>query len=336
MRSLVILALASLLALPSAAGADGHTQAQCATGPSFAGTFATPGGVLENLLFAEGDLWVSAGSEVLRFGPDGQQGAGLTTQLASAGGLVQDVNGVIDPGKQGWIYAGSANGIVGAFGDGQGKVLRFDPADPDGTVEEFSSGFSMANGMWLGEDGTLYTSNDVAPTPLAPGLVAIQPDGSWKQLTDVWGTNGLVIDPTGTTMYAAVTFDQRSPIARIPLSDPDSYDTDIQLTFGVASLQPAVYPEDNDPDAPLLGVKGLDDLTRDDDGTLYVVANGTGELLRVDPTTGEACLLAGGLQNPSSVRIAPKASGFDDGNPASLEFFITEFSGAIKIVIVHP
>lgn len=112
-------------------------------------------------------------------------------------------------------------------------------------------------------------------------------------------------------------------------ADPAAY----QLSFSIASLEPALYPTDNDPGAPLLGVKGLDDMTRDAAGILYVAANGTGELIRVDPATAQACLVASGLQNPSSVRIAPEGSGFSDLDPATLDLYITEFSGAIKRVV---
>src|SRR5206468_12329171 len=103
---------------------------------------------------------------------------------------------------------------------------------------------------------------------------------------------------------------QRSPIERIPLANPAAHEPAAILTFGVASLQPAIYPNPAF-GKPLAGVKGLDDMTRDADGTLYVMANGMGELLRVDPLTGAACLVVSGLGNPSSVRIAPSGSAFD-------------------------
>jgi hypothetical protein len=74
-----------------------------------------------------------------------------------------------------------------------------------------------------------------------------------------------------------------------------------RVTLGVGP-----HPNEN---APLVGLKGLDDITRDENGILYPVANGMGELLRVDPATGEACLIASGFQNSSSVRIAPHRIG---------------------------
>src|SRR5207245_6463410 len=106
---------------------------------------------------------------------------------------------------------------------------------------------------------------------------------AWSVLDDVWGSNGLVVTRDGKTMYATITFDQRSPIERISLPS-GAHTTAFQLTVGVASLKPAVY---TDPDLtrPLVGLKGLDDMTSDGP-YLYHVANALGALLRVDPKTG--------------------------------------------------
>ena len=281
--------------------------------------------LLENLLFADGSLWISdsTAQRIVRLGPDGQEVPGGSLGGLYPGGLAQ--------GADGLIYAGSGNSIPDALIDrGLSKVLRFDPADPTGTVETYSEGFSMANGMTFGPGDDLFVSNDVNR-----GLVRIprSAPSEWELLTDVWGTNGLVVDAAGENLYAAITFDQRSPIERIPLANPDAHETAAVLTLGVASLEPAVYAPDLS--KPLLGVKGLDDMTRTDDGTLYVVANGLGELLRVDPITGDACLVASGFRNPSSVRIAPPGSPFDTSGEENT-FYVVEFSGAIRIVGYTP
>ena len=65
------------------------------------------------------------------------------------------------------------------------------------------------------------------------------------------------------------------------------------------------------------------------------MANGTGELLRVNPLTGEACLIVSGLGNPSSVRIAPSGSAFDTSGRA-LTFYISEFRGTVTTVGYTP
>lgn len=51
--------------------------------------------------------------------------------------------------------------------------------------------------------------------------------------------------------------------------------------------------------------------------------------------TRNACLVATGLQNPSSVRIAPTGGDFDVSGKA-LTLWITEFSGAIRTVGYTP
>ena len=40
--------------------------------------------------------------------------------------------------------------------------------------------------------------------------------------------------------------------------------------------------------------KGLDDMTIDRAGVLYLAANGAGEIIRLDPRTGASCVIAGG------------------------------------------
>jgi hypothetical protein len=324
-KRLLAICLAAPTLLLSGAGAGVLTQDACP------GTMSGPvvwkkmgSDLLENLLFAEGSLWVSdsTAQRIVRLDPNG-------TEIGSLDGLYP---GGLARGPDGLIYAGSGNSIPdAALRRGLSKVLRFAPADPTGTLQTYAEGFSMANGMTFGPGDDLFISNDVDR-----GLIRIPrtAPGEWHLFADVWGTNGLVVDPAGENLYAAITFDQRSPIERIPLADPGSHETAAVLTFGVASLEPAVYPAP-DPSKPLLGVKGLDDMTRSLDGTLYVVANGLGELLRVDPESGEACLVASGLQNPSSVRIAPPGSPFDTSGEA-MTLYVVEFSGAIRIVGFTP
>ena len=327
MKRLLPTCLVTLALVAGGAGAAQLTQDPCpgiVSGPVVWKKFGTD--LLENLLFAEGSLWVSdsTAQRVVRLAPDGEEVPGGSLDGLYPGGLAQ--------GPDGLVYAGSGNSIVdAALRRGLSKVVRFDPADPGGTLETYAEGFSMANGMTFGPGDDLFISNDVDR-----GLIRIPRSApeDWHLLADVWGTNGIVVDPAGENLYAAITFDQRSPIERIPLSDPGSHTTAAMLTFGVASLEPAVYTSP-DPSKPVLGVKGLDDMTRSTDGTLYVVANGLGELLRVDPGSGEACLVASGFQNPSSVRIAPPGSPFDTSGEA-MTFYVVEFSGAIRTVGYTP
>jgi sugar lactone lactonase YvrE len=276
------------------------------------------------LLFAYGSLWVSdsTGSRVVRLGPGGGTKGALTG--IPPGGLAV--------GPDGLIYAGWGNSVTDSLlKRGLSRVVRFDQSDPNGTLETYASGFDMANGMTFAPDGDLFVSNDVGYGPVR---IPRADPAAWEIFGNVWGTNGMVVDPAGVHLYAAITFDQRSPIEGIPLGDPSAHTTAVVLTAGVASLEPAVRAPAH-LRKPLLGVKGLDDMTRTADGTLYVVANGTGELLRVNPVTRESCLVASGFQNPSSVRIAPKGSPFDTSGK-KLTFYVVEFSGNIRTVGYSP
>lgn len=327
MRKSLFLAVTIALALTPLAGRaqEPLTQAPCA------GTVAGPqvwkqmgNDVLENLLFAHGSLWISDGtqSRVVELDEDGNDVGGLSG-ISSPGGLAK--------GPAGLIYAGEGNSLANAIlKTGAAQVVRFDPDDPNGTEEVYASGFNMPNGMTFGPGNDLFISND-----LDFGLIRIPRSNpaAWAEYAHVWGTNGLVVDPAGENLYAAITFDQRSPIERISLDGSGAHETFVQLSLGVLSLEPAVHT-DPDLDAPLIGLKGLDDMTRDAAGNLYVVANGMGELLRVEPD-GDACLIASGLQNPSSVRIAPAASAFDTSGEA-MTFYVTEFSGAIRTIGFTP
>lgn len=317
-----VITLAACLA-PGGARAGVLTQDPCAgvVAPTSVWKDLGFGHVLENLLFADGALWVSDGSSVRRYDAGGAEGQGLKTVITSAGGLATDGE---------YIYAGSGNSLQNSImRTGAAKVLRFLPDDPAGSVSVYAEGFNMPNGMTFGPDGDLFISND-----FDAGLIRIPAEnpGAWALLNDTWGANGLAI--VGNNLYSAITFDQRSPIEVTDLTTLEHH-TAVQLTAGAASLQPEVRT-DGDPTKPLLGVKGLDDMTRDAAGLLYPVANGTGELLRVDPVSGEACLIAGGLQNPSSVKIAPESGPFADGVVSTIDFYITEFSGAIKVVRFTP
>ena len=207
--------------------------------------------VLENLLFAYDSLYVSdsTGGRIARLGPDGEEDGSV--EGIPPGGLAV--------GPDGLIYAGSGNSIPDSIlRRGLSKVVRFDQADPMGTMETYATGLDMANGLTFAPTGDLFVSNDVGVGPIR---IPRSDPSAWASFGDVWGTNGLVVDPAGQNLYAAITFDQRSPIERIPLANPSGHSPAAFLSFGVASLQPAVYPHPTRR-TPLLGVKGLDDMTR--------------------------------------------------------------------------
>lgn len=276
--------------------------------------------VLENLAFdGLGRMWVSNSTKSRIEGYD-NTGALLATIAVAA-------PGAITPGPDGKIYVNVGAGAAGSLArSGQAGVVRFDPASFFLTIDPVAAGWNMANGATFDSAGFLYTSNDFDKEVVRVDVV----NKTWTKWADVYGTNGLVHVPSasGGDIYAAVTFDQRSPIERIPVANPGSHSTFSELSLGGASIEPGVRtPSHTDPMPPLIGLKGLDDMTSKG-GYLYVVANGMGELLRVSLADGTACLVASGLQNPSSVR-------FENGFDSSGDIFVTEFSGAIRRVAIQ-
>jgi hypothetical protein len=324
---LLLACLAALGSLAPGARANPVTQDPCprqqTNGLAVEVWKTLDGHTLENLLFADGELWISDQSVgVRRFLPDETELSSIP--LTSPGGLVRR------PGD-GKIYAGFGNSAFNALTHAQAAGVKLITPGITPTVESYASNLTMANGLALDADGNLYASNDFDAR-----LVKIEP-GDPPTVLDPWssvyGTNGLVISGD---IYAAITFDQRSPIEKISLVDGTDLGPAALLTFGAISLEPAVHPDGLDPTKPLLGVKGLDDMTRDPlSGELLVVANGMGELLRVDPATGTACLITGGLQNPSSVRVAPAGSDFAMEGYAET-FYVTEFSSNVRRIGWNP
>ncbi|HJT38087.1 MAG TPA: hypothetical protein VJ818_06650 [Actinomycetota bacterium] len=326
MRFRLFLILAVVVAV-APARANVVTQDACPGSVSVT-TWKTLGtDTLENLLFDGSSLWVSDDSSgtIRRFSSDGVEAPASKelTGVSSPGGLAI--------GPDGLIYAGTGDSFQGALlRTGEASVVRFSRDAPAATERVYASGFNMANGLVFGPNGDAYVSNDVDA-----GLIRIPRahPAAWKLLDDVWGSNGLVVTRDGRTMYAAITFDQRSPIERISLPS-GAHSTAFQLTAGVLSLKPAVYTNP-DLSRPLVGLKGLDDMTTDG-RYLYPVANAMGELLRVHPRTGAVCLIASGFPTSSSVRIAPESGPFADHDPRTIDFFVTRFTGQIMRIVYRP
>jgi sugar lactone lactonase YvrE len=308
--ALLSLAVAVVPAVP--AGSDPVTQPAC-SGDHPTRDFVTGKGVLENLLFdGRGSLYVTGNSMLRRYDRRGNEE--VLVEGASLGGLA------IGPDRA--LYVGFGNdGGSSIRHAGASAVWRVTRARPF-AYTVYAEGFDMANGMTFDRRGNLYVSND-----FQRAIVKIprRNPSRWTVWADqFYSPNGLVIDPSGRYLDAALTFDQRSPIARFPLADPTRASILTSLTFGLATLEPGVE-DASDPESPLVP-KGLDDMTRDAKGRLYVTANGSGEVIRFDPRNGEACVLATGLRNPSSVRFA-KGFGTDDG-----KLYVTQFGGAITVV----
>jgi sugar lactone lactonase YvrE len=265
-------------------------------------TVASNLGSLENIEFdGTGGLLLSASGPqaIVRMTPDGQ----TTT-------LIPNVNA---PGGQRVV----------------GRTLYFNTGDsaqsglmgtPDGTLDSFdldtrtrttiASGLTMPNGLAILPNGDFVVSRDIGT---GTGITRIphddpgHPQTNWAKLDD---QNGMAVDPTGTFLYAVQTFTQDSAVYRIRISDPSD------MTI-VATL--------SDP-AP----KGLDDMTIDPEGILYVAANLTGEAIRVDPATGEHCVIAGGMQNTSALKFGRGPGWRTDS------LYVTGFDGVVRELTPPP
>jgi outer membrane protein assembly factor BamB len=71
-------------------------------------------------------------------------------------------------------------------------------------------------------------------------------------------------------------------------------------------------------------INGLDDMTFGKDGALYITANGTGRVWRLDPESGESCIIASGLQNPTAAKF-----GNGKGWPSD-HLYVTGWDGKLR------
>jgi sugar lactone lactonase YvrE len=287
-RGVLTAVLAALLVLPATASAEtcsSWTQRTIASGL----------GSLENLAFdGRGGLLLSATSNnaIERLTPDGR----VTT-------LVPGVNapgGLAVRGRTLFFNTGDA-AASGVLGRADGTLERFDL--DRGVRSLVASGLTMPNGLAFLPDGSAVTSRDLGS---GTGITRVTGDGAvqtdWAALDD---TNGMAVDPTGTWLYADETFTLQSAVRRVSIADPHRIEV-------VAELGGVGVP------------KGLDDLTIDRQGRLYLAANAAGEVIRLDPRTGASCVLASGMQNTSAVKFG-RGPGW-----SSDHLYVTGFDGAVR------
>lgn len=193
------------------------------------------------------------------------------------------------------IMIGTGNGLGGLMPSlGLAGIARVDLIS--GTVTPVVKGLSMANGLVRATDGTYYASDD-----LAQSLDRVLPDGTVQRKWLVQNSNGLALSQDGRTLYV----NQFLPagIKAVNLADGQVRDH-------------AKVPAQR-------SLAGLDGLTIDDRGNLYVVAYFSGEVWRAS-AQGSLCRLVSGLSLPSAVAIGREGQGF---RPDSL--YIVSHSGRL-------
>lgn len=183
------------------------------------------------------------------------------------------VNGIRAPGGLAWLPDGTLlvgygdaieTGVNGAQ-DPQAGLIQVDPRTGDNHV--YAQGLAMANGVTRAPNGAIYASADVGTAGI-DRIIGGDVTPSWAKIDS---PNGLVVDTSGRWLYAAQTF-VPAAISRIEIANP----THIETWFQAPQEDIAA---------------GLDGMTSDGDGDLYVAANGGGAVWRVD-TDAHVCALA--------------------------------------------
>lgn len=290
------LTLVAALAMPGVAAAqtvdpcEGAVVREVATGL----------GSLENLEpDGTGGMLVSASSRdaIERVFPDGTTET-VVADVTAPGGLR-----VREGGAALWFNTGDA-AASGALGTADGTLERF--AFATGTRTLITDGLVMPNGLVFDAADNAYVSRDIgldASVTRIPAADRGAPEFGWAAIAD---SNGMAIDPTGTFLYVSSTFNAPASLFRVTLADPSEVEEIFQ--FVTVGTIPA---------------KGLDDLTIDADGVLYLTANGSGELFRYDPATNEACVLTDALMNPSAVKFGAGPGWSPDA------LYVTGFDGRL-------
>jgi hypothetical protein len=284
------LALACLIAL-------GAPSARAACTPWSERTIVSGQGLLENLAFDHRSamlLSASAQDAILR-----------VNRRLGVRPLIDDVRA---PGglrvRGGVLYFNTGDDLASGLDDlTDGTIDRFRFRSERRTT--WARGLTMPNGLIFLPNGDAVVSRDIGTgtgMTRVPADDPAHPEFNWARLDD---TNGMAVDPTGRWLYTVGTFVSEGPVYRIKIKDPSWIQVVAELAGG----------------GPL---KGLDDMTIDRRGRLYIAANLTGEVIRVNPDSGASCVIASGLQNPSAVKFG-RGRGW-----ANRSLYVTGFDGTVR------
>jgi SMP-30/gluconolaconase/LRE-like protein len=268
-RAVLAAAIAALVAAPAAHAAD-----PCARWTDR--VIASGLGSLENVeADGVGGLLVSASNQdaVVRIARDGRVTT-LVPDVTSPGGLRV---------RRGVLFFNTGDTLESGLMDRpDGTLERFDLRTRKRTV--YARNIVMPNGLVFLPNGDALTSRDAGGPPAIYVVPRRDPahHRAWAQTDD---SNGMAVSPNGRFLYVNQTFKHDSPVLRIPIANPAK----IEVLARVGEA------------------KGLDDMTIDRAGVLYLAANGSGEIIRLDPRTGRSCAIAGGAtagwRNTSAVKF---------------------------------
>ncbi|MFE7798036.1 SMP-30/gluconolactonase/LRE family protein [Nocardia sp. NPDC057440] len=172
--------------------------------------------------------------------------------------------------------------------------------DPDtGAMRPFAAGLSAANGMDVGADGIVYTTNDFGSHigRVYPNGI-VQPD--WASFPSA---NGAVLGRNDEYLYVGRTFVDPG-VSRIPTADPGAPQSLLDLGGGDAFAAP-------------------DGLTLDSRDRPVVPLDTAGQVIRID-APGQYCILASGNPLTSVVTYGRGTEGFSAGR-----LFAATFTGAV-------
>jgi sugar lactone lactonase YvrE len=204
-----------------------------------------------------------------------------------------------------------ANGLAGDLNPGA-SLLSVNPSN--GTRSVITDSLGMANGIARkNQNGAIFASND-----LGLKLDRVKKKGSAVDVkngfTSLESANGITVSRGGKYIYAAQTFVTPSTISRIEIANPSNVSTWFT--------------------SPLAANVVFDGLARDNEGNFYVAVLGSSEVWKINHQR-QACVLASGLTNTSSVAISTAGKRFSAGNLYAVEFGgkVTEVKGAVEAVV---
>jgi len=163
-----------------------------------------------------------------------------------------------------------------------GIVWRISPEGD--TTRVVDGGFGDPNFVLVRSDGSILVSDDATDE-----ILLVLPDGRMGVFSDAVGhPNGLALSADESTLYVAQIFKSIRPVVS------DGRVWALPLTDGMPSGEPELLVDLGDAAAN-------DGLALDEFGRVYVAANGSGEIWRIDPETREAVLIAENMPGAASL-----------------------------------